>query len=113
METFGVSGQALWASVNDVYELEEHERALLIRACQTADHVDDLAAIVAAEGVMSTTKGGDPRAHPALVEHRQQSHALAQLIAQLRLPQGVPTDHQQGARPQRRGVRGTYLRTIS
>jgi len=106
-----VSGRALWASVVGEYELEEHERRLLIEACRTVDTLDDLSGIVAREGPMLAG-----RAHPALVEARQLRIALARLTAALRLPAGDEGDQQQGARrPQRRvGARGVYrLRGVS
>ena len=47
------------------------------------------------------------RAHPALVEARQQRIALARLLAALRLPAGE--EEAGDRRPQRRmGVRGVY-----
>jgi len=45
----------------------------------------------------------DGKAHPALVESRQQRIVFARLLAALRLP-----DDQHGERPQRRQVRGVY-----
>jgi hypothetical protein len=49
------------------------------------------------------------RSHPAAVESRQQSIALARILAALRLPAGTDGDQQAGTRPQRRvGVRGIY-----
>jgi 23S rRNA maturation mini-RNase III len=46
---------------------------------------------------------GQPVAHPAWVEARQQANILKQLIAALRLP-----DEATGKRPQHRGARGSY-----
>jgi hypothetical protein len=79
--------------------------------CRTADRLDALAAVVAAEGVLEEGTG---RAHPALVESRQLGIAFARLSAALRLPAGDEGDQQKGSRrPQRRsGARGVYLRSV-
>lgn len=104
------SGRKLWKAVQSEYELEEHERALLLEMCRTVDSLDRLAAVVAIEGELVTTRLGEQKAHPALVESRQLKIAFARLSAALRLPAGDEGDHQAGARrPQRRvGARGTY-----
>lgn len=106
----GPSGRKLWRSVLDVYELEQHETALLIEMCRTVDLLDDLAAIVAAEGTMVPGPGLTMRVHPAIVEARQLRIALARLSASLRLPAGEEGDQPKHLRrPQRRGgARGTY-----
>jgi hypothetical protein len=40
------SGRALWAAVTTEYELEEHERGLLLEMARSVDQLDALAAIV-------------------------------------------------------------------
>jgi hypothetical protein len=92
----------LWASVNRAYELAPHELAVLVECCRTVTGLDDLARVVAAEGVML-----DGKAHPAVVESRQQRLALGRLLVTLRVP-----DETTGARAQHRGrLRGAYNRT--
>jgi len=101
------SGRALWRAVLRDYELDEHETTILREACRTADSLDDLQALVDADGLMSSTSQG-PRVHPALVEARQQRITLARLQAALRLPAGEEGEGD-SRRPQRRvGVRGVY-----
>ena len=98
----GPSGRALWRQVLSRYELDEHELVLLREAVRTVDQLDDLAAAVTADGVLV-----DGKAHPALVEARQQRVVLARLLASLRLPED------DAGRPQRRGAaRGTYDRKV-
>lgn len=100
------AGRALWRDVQQRYELEEHERGLLLEMCRTLDALDRLATVVVREGDLVTDHLGNQRAHPALVEARQLRIAYARLAAALRLPAG-----EEGAqrRPQRRvGVRGVY-----
>lgn len=94
------SGAALWRSITADYELERHEEAVLLQACRTVDVLDRLAAELAGAGSLVTEgRKGDPVAHPAAVEQRQQSLALARLLASLRIPTGDEAE-----RPQRRGA---------
>ena len=100
------SGLRLWHSVVDLYELDEHELALLLQASRTADLLDELTEALDCDGAIHDTPQG-ARAHPAAVERRQQTVTLARLLAALRLPAGADGDHQAHARPPRRqGVRG-------
>ncbi|MEO6471989.1 MAG: hypothetical protein ABIO14_09310 [Aeromicrobium sp.] len=104
----GTAGKRLWKSVADEYELEEHESCLLVQAVRTVDALEKLDAQVRRDGPVVSGPQGE-RAHPALVEARQQRIALARLFAVLRLPSGDEGDLKPGSRPQRRsGVRGTY-----
>ena len=102
------SGRRLWREVTARLALDEHERSLFLQACRTADLLDALHTEVERDGVMLEGK-----AHPALVEARQQRITLTRLIASLRLPEDLeaPDDVR---RPQRRGAaRGAYLREVS
>ncbi len=104
----GTDALALWSSVIDSFDLEEHERALLVEACRTVDLLSKLEEELRRDGVLVESPQG-VKAHPAATEARQQRIALARLLAAMRLPQGEEGDQQVGARPQRRGgVRGTY-----
>ena len=104
----GKAGAALWRAVLAEYELEQHELLLLREAVRTVDVLDDLTERVAQDGAVLASSQGD-RAHPALVEARQQRITLARLLAALRLPAGQESEHGGERRPQRRvGVRGVY-----
>ncbi|WP_024366192.1 terminase [Arthrobacter sp. TB 26] len=96
-------GRKLWRSVTDEYELGEHELSILLEASRTVDALDALEKIVRDEGVTNVSPQG-VRAHPALVEARQQRVTLAKLVASLRIPL---EDEQEASRsPQKRsGVR--------
>ena len=98
------SGKALWSSVVDEFDLVQHERTQLVQAARLADLLDDLADVVAREGVTITDpKSGASVPHPCVVELRQQRITLARLLAALRVPDA------EDVRPQRRaGARGTY-----
>ncbi len=72
------------------------------------DLLEHLDAEVRRDGAMVDSAQGR-RAHPALVEARQQRIALARLLAALRLPAGEESEVGGDRRPQRRmGVRGVY-----
>ena len=102
------AGRRLWDSVMADYELDEHERTLLVEAVRTVDLLDRLEVEVKREGAITESPQGR-RANPAAVEARQQRIALARLLAALRLPAGEDGDQQATARPQRRvGARGVY-----
>ncbi len=104
----GAASRRLWTSVVDAYDLEEHERALLVEAVRTVDLLEELDKRVRADGALHDSPQG-LRAHPAAVEARQQRIALARLMAALRLPAGEAGNQQATARPQRRGgARGVY-----
>lgn len=107
----GPAGRKLWDAVLADYELETHEEALLARACRVADMCDELQAIVDREGVLTETRLGEQKAHPAAVELRAQSLLLARLLVAMRVPLG---EHESdGGRTQRRGLRGVYgLRSV-
>ncbi len=110
----GPAGRHLWRAVLADYELAEHETVLLRQAVRVVDLCDALQRVLDAEGVMSTSRLGDVRVHPAAVELRQQRLALARLVVALRVPLGDQEDQTPAntsatvARLQRRGLRGVY-----
>jgi len=68
---FRAAGKRLWDSVLADYELEVHEEAMLTQACRTVDVLESLHRIIALQGPMQATETGS-RAHPAVIEARQQ-----------------------------------------
>lgn len=100
----GDSGERLWHSITDAYELDVHEELILLSACRTADLLDRLAEQAAREELTTVNHRGDTVANACLQEHRSQAQQLARQLAALRLPDD------QGGRPQRRSVRGAYRR---
>jgi len=101
------------------FELAEHELVLLRQACRVADVCDELADVVAADGVLMTTRLNEQKIHPGLVELRQQRIVLARLIVALRVPLGdqegpaPAVSSSPSARLQRRGLRGVYAGSAS
>jgi len=92
-------GSGLWASLlaQDATLSDELNptRDMAIEACRTKDRLDLLDEVCRTEPVMLDNGKGQPVAHPAWVEARQQGNALKQLIVALRLP-----DKATGKRPQ-------------
>lgn len=108
----GDAGMTLWSAVTDVLDLDEHESLALRELCRTADTLDTLQAVVDRDGVLADSSQGI-RAHPALVELRQQRIAFARLVSAMQLPLGLAAPQQDSAQPvqpvQRRpGVKGVY-----
>ncbi len=98
------AGRRLWRSVLEEFELAEHELALLRQAVRVADVCEQLQQRVDEDGPLL-----DGKAHPALVELRQQRILLARLIVALRVPLGETEEEAGvGARTQRRATRGVY-----
>lgn len=96
-------GKRLWKQVLDQFELSEHEEAVLLQACRTADVLDRLQAVIDAGDVVVQSPQG-MKANPAIVEFRQQALTLAKCMASLRIPMGE--EEAQGRAPQQRvGVR--------
>ena len=98
----GPEGRRLWRLTLAALELEEHELAMLRRACYVADRCEALQAVVDSEGLFATNRLGEVKAHPAVVELRQQELLLAKLLVVLRIP---PSEEEQ-PRPQLRALRG-------
>lgn len=98
------TGKKLWNRVLKEFELADHEELVLLQACRIADNLDRLQ-LDLGTGTMLLESSQGSRIHPAAVEARQQSLALAKIMASLRIPFG-----DEDAQPQKRsGVRGASL----
>lgn len=78
-------GRALWRALHASIEYEDHEELLVLETCRTVDMIDELAAVIAGEGVTSTGSTGQKVVHPAVPELRQQQAALTRLVTALNL----------------------------
>jgi hypothetical protein len=96
-------GRRLYREITGRFELDAAESAILVQACRTADSLEDLQGVLDAAGV--TDDRGRPS--PVLGELRQQRLVLARLVAALRIPDA------EGARPQRRAIRGVYRSRVN
>lgn len=103
-------GRKLWRTVVADFELGEHELVVLLEAARTVDALQALEDIVTEQGVTNVSPQG-VRAHPALVEARQQRVTLAKLIAALRIP--LDEDQENGRTQRRVGVRPPGLGAVS
>jgi hypothetical protein len=92
----------LWRAVVADFDLDEHERLLLLNACRTADLCDRLEVVLVEEGPLADSSQG-VRVHPAAAELRQQRITLARLLAVLNVPVGEQVDA-----PPVRPPRGVY-----
>jgi hypothetical protein len=103
----GEGGRRLWTSLlaqDEGLSVETNpNREVALEACRAKDRCDLLDEVCRTSDVMIDNGKGQPVAHPAWVEARQQANILKQLIAALRLP-----DEATGKRPQHRGARGSY-----
>lgn len=107
-DDLGEEGLALWWSILEDLDLDQHELSLLRAAARTADRLEDIAAELTRVPLTVTNAKGDEVSHPLLVEQRMQAASHAKLLASLRLPSGL-TEGGELKRPQRRGAaRGSY-----
>jgi hypothetical protein len=79
------AGTATWEAVTAANTLEPHELLLLREICRTTDALDLLQRAIDRDGV-TLVWGDGVRAHPALVEARQNRITLARLLASLAIP---------------------------
>ena len=92
----GPSGRRIWRAILGDFELDEHERALVTALVRQVDRLDQLEALIEAEG-LTVTGHRTMKMHPAVVEARQSAIAVARISAALRLPAGEQEDGQGAA----------------
>lgn len=88
------AGKALWNSVQDDYELESHEIALLREACRAADELEILRKALLASEVVSTGSTGQPVVNKIFEEIRRHRDSLAKTITAMSLPADDEEDAQ-------------------
>lgn len=79
-------GRKLWIETLAVYDLSEHERAVLLQACLTVDLCTQLRRKVDREGLTTTGSMGQMVVNPLLQELRNQRALFDKLIRSLALP---------------------------
>ncbi len=105
-DDLGDSGLTLWTALVDAFDFDAEDLVVVTEAARVKDRLDALDLVVRAQGVTVESPQG-LRAHPALIESRQQQIVLTRLVASLRLP--IEDDDETDTRPQRRGgARGAY-----
>jgi P27 family predicted phage terminase small subunit len=94
-------GKQLWrdvvADVAPNWELDNRDLTLLIAACQSADTVARLTAVIETDGDMIAGSRGQLRINPAVVEARMQRATMSSLLTRIEMaPPGVKTGHLNG-----------------
>ena len=82
----GAAGKALWKAITTKWDLDSRELAILAHAARTADLIDQLEVLLAAEGLTVIGSSGQPRLSPVPTELRQQRATLEKLLNALSLP---------------------------
>lgn len=97
----GTAGRALWRSIQSAldegFELDEREEAILTLACRQADDVVALERALKASGILVEGSKGQPRLSAVVTELRQARLALSRLLGELDLSSPA----QEEARPAR------------
>lgn len=100
-KSLGPVGRGLWRKVaGDVqpgWALDERDYALMLGACEAADRVAQLDALVASEGLMVKGSRGQMILNPAIGEARLQRQQSTALLAKVELSAPAPrTGHLSG-----------------
>jgi len=82
----GSAGREFFRQVHGKYELDARDAPVLLEVCRTLDEIDSLAAVIAAEGVMSVGSKEQPVEHPAMAGLRAHRLTLDRLLVRLGLP---------------------------
>lgn len=82
----GGRGRRFWHAAWERWRFDDAEREILIEACRVLTVMEDLEETVREDGPLAEGSTGQPVAHPALRELRQQRKLFAQLLRQLDLP---------------------------
>ena len=83
MDDFGPSGVELWQSVHEVSLVPARAKSLLVNACRIADRLDDMFDAMRVEPLTVMSAKGERIANPLMTEHRMQTLALRQLLADI------------------------------
>lgn len=109
----GAGGRALWRDITDDHELDPAQRVQLLEACRAKDRLDKLDGLLRGDvdtwtklivDINSDGQIFELRVTQSLVQANATANLLKQLLAALRLPDGLT-----GNRPQHRGAaRGAH-----
>lgn len=75
----------LFDSVLKLYELEEHDRAILVKALEAWDRSEQARRQIEADGLMVTSRLGESKPHPLLATERDSRTAFLAAMRQLGL----------------------------
>lgn len=82
----GRHGRKLWRTLNERFDFERREVAVLEQACRLRDSIADLEDVVADLGMTVTGSTGQVRLNPAVTELRLARGAFTRLLGELELP---------------------------
>src|SRR5450759_5625882 len=80
-----LAARKLFAAVMTTYVLEGHHVQILVKALEAFDRADAARAIVQNEGILTTSRLGEVKAHPAMAIERDSRAAFFAGIKQLGL----------------------------
>ena len=75
----------LFDAILELYELAEHDRAVLVKALEAWERAEQARLLIAANGLLVTSRLGELRAHPAVAIERDARHAFLVAMKQLGL----------------------------
>lgn len=75
----------LFDAVLEIYELAEHDRAVLVKSLEAWDRAEQARELIASDGLLVTSRLGELRAHPAIAIERDSRHAFLAGMKQLGL----------------------------
>ena len=111
-ESLSVGGRTLWESIAELHDLDPSQLVQLEEACRAKDRLDKLDRALAGDAhlwmelTVDLNSDGtiyELRITNALAQANATANLMKQLLAALRLPDGVT-----GKKPQQRSARGAY-----
>lgn len=79
----GDAGTRLWNGIAETRSIDATTYALVLNACRIVDRLDEMQEYIADSPLVMENDKGDNIANPLIIEHRQQSMALRNLLAAL------------------------------
>ncbi|MEH2590286.1 P27 family phage terminase small subunit [Bradyrhizobium sp. AZCC 1721] len=76
---------AFYKSIISDYDLDEHHRVLLVKACESLDRVEEARALVAKDGLTYRDRFGGLKPNPACAIERDNKIIVARLFRELGL----------------------------
>lgn len=87
------AGKRLWSHVNEMFDLEDHDRVLLTALCETVDRKNQAEKALKAHGSLTfTNRYGELKPHPLVAIIRDCNVLIARLRRELALSEEEPPD---------------------
>lgn len=84
-KNLSAASAAFYKSVVTDYDLDEHHRILLVKACESLDRVEEARALIAKEGLTYRDRFGGLKSHPAVAIERDHKIIVARLFREMGL----------------------------